>query len=590
MTSGEAEIDERAKWRPLLALIRRQWTGLALGIVIGLVWTVGKVAVPQLTRLAIDRSIEGADSAWGWALLIACAGAITGTFTALRRYIAFRESRMTETRLRERLLEHILGLHIGYHDRAQTGQLMSRASSDLQQVQVFVVMIPLTVSNLALITVVVTVLFSTDPTLALFALAPLPLVNYVARRFSSRIHPAVRAVQQEQAELASVVEETVSGVRVVKGFGAEAVQADKLEVEADDIRRESLGAAKVRAAYLPFIDLLPSVGLIAVLAVGGHRVIDGQLTIGELVAFNFYVQLLVWPLRTIGMTVAFGQRAAAALDRIDDVLGTAPAVVDPPDPRPLPADAGAVSFRDVRFGYAGDAAVLDGFTLDIPAGSSVALVGATGSGKSTVARLLVRFYDPQAGAIAIGGTELRDLRVHDVRRAVGLVFEDTLLFRDTVAANIAFAHPEIGDAAVRRAAELAGAAEFIEGLPDGYDTVIGERGYSLSGGQRQRIAIARAIVSDPSVLVLDDATSAVDPSKEHEIRDAMRTVMDGRTTVVIAHRPGTIAMADRVVLVDGGVVAAEGTHDELLATSRRYREVLAAGEARQGDAVAAGGD
>lgn len=576
----------RAKWRPLFALIRRQWRGLGLGVLIGLAWTVGKVAVPQLTRLAIDRSIEGSGSAWGWAVLIACAGVVTGTFTALRRYVAFSQSRLTETRLREQLLQHILGLHIGYHDRAQTGQLMSRASSDLNQVQVFVVMIPLTLSNIALIAAVVTVLFATDPTLALFALAPLPLVNVAARAFSSRVHPAVRQVQQEQAQLATVVEETVAGIRVVKGFGAERVQADKLEVEADDIREASLEAAHIRARYLPFIDLLPATGLIAVLAVGGHRVLNDALTIGELVAFNFYVQLLVWPLRTIGMTVAFGQRAAAALERIDDVLGTTPQVVDGAG-ESAPAREGRVTFDHVRFGYDADEPVLDDFSLEIEPGTSVALVGATGSGKSTVARLLVRFYDPQEGSVALDGVDLRDRRLHDVRRAVGLVFEDTLLFHDTVAANIAFAHPDADADTIRRAAELAGAADFVDDLPKGYDTVLGERGFSLSGGQRQRIAIARAVVSDPCVLVLDDATSAVDPSKEHEIRAAMETVMEGRTTIVIAHRPGTIAMADRVVLIGDGRVIADGAHDELLASDRRYRDVLAAAGSGAADAAAA---
>lgn len=577
-----------------MALLRRQWKGLTLGVCVGLLWTVGKVSIPQLTRLAIDRAIEGASSAWGWAFLIACAGVVTGTFTALRRYVAFSQSRLTEMRLREQLLQHILGLHIGYHDRAQTGQLMSRASSDLNQVQAFVVMIPLTISNLAMIGVVVGVLFSTDPTLAVFALAPLPFVNWTARRFSGRIHPAVLAVQQEQAQLASVVEETVSGVRVIKGFGAEAVQAAKLETEADDIQAVSLLAARIRAIYLPFIDLLPAAGLIAVLGIGGHRVLNGEMTIGELVAFNFYVQLLVWPLRTIGMMVAFGQRAAAALERIDQVLSTTPEVVDPAVPvsprsgsASTPAGS-AIRFENVTFGYDPDEPVLDGFTLDIEAGSSVALVGSTGSGKSTVARLLVRFYDPQSGSIELDGVDLRDRRVHDIRRSVGLVFEDTLLFHDTVAANIAFADPEADFETVRRAATLAGAADFVDDLPDNYSTVLGERGFSLSGGQRQRIAIARALVSDPSVLVLDDATSAVDPSKEHEIRAAMETVMAGRTTIVIAHRPGTIAMADRVVLIDAGKVAASGTHDELLATNTRYREVLAAAQAPA--ATGGGGD
>lgn len=552
--------------------------GLGLGVAVGLLWTLGKIAVPQLTRLAIDRSLDGPESAWKWAGWIACAGLVTGTFTALRRYIAFSQSRLTERRLRERLLDHILGLHIGYHDRAQTGQLMSRGSSDLTQIQSFVVMIPLTLSQAFLIVFVVVALFRSDATLAVFALAPLPFINVNARRFSTRVHPAVREVQQEQAQLATVVEETVAGIRVVKGFGAERVQAAKLTKEADDIRAVSLRAARIRATHLPINDLLPSLGLIAVLGVGGHRVIDGEMSIGELVEFNFYVQMLVWPLRSIGMTVAFGQRAAAALERIDDVLSVAPAIVDPVGPSATPTDVGAVEFDRVRFGYDGDAPVLRDFSLRIEPGTSVAIVGATGCGKSTVARLLIRFYDPQAGSISLGGADLRSMSVADVRRSVGLVFEDTLLFHDTVAANIAFAHPDATDAQIRRAAELAGAADFIEALPDGYDTVLGERGLSLSGGQRQRIAIARAIVSDPAVLILDDATSAVDPSKEHEIRGAMATVMQGRTTLVIAHRAGTIAMADRVVLIDDGRVVADGTHDQLLATDDRYRAVLAASE------------
>ncbi len=577
MSEPSSTTPSRAAWKPLLALLRRQWLGLALGVGVGLLWTLGKIAVPQLVRLAIDRSIEGAESAWGWAALIALAGLVTGTFTAARRYVAFSQSRLVERRLRERLLDHILCLHIGYHDRAQTGQLMSRASSDLNQIQAFVVMIPLTVSNLFLVVVVTIVLFSMNAYSALFALVPLPFLLVNARTFSTRIHPAVRAVQQEQAQLATVVEETVAGVRVVKGFGAEPVQAKKLEAEADDIRNVSLDAARIRAMHLPINELLPSIGLIAVLGIGGYQVINGEMQLGELVAFNIYVQMLVWPLRTIGMTVAWAQRATAALERVDEVMSVTPEIVDPDDPRPRPTE-GAVRFDDVRFGYDADEPVLDGFDLDIEPGTSVAIVGATGSGKSTVARLLIRFYDPQHGSIALDGTDLRDLTVADVRRSVGLVFEDTLLFHDSVGANIAFAHPEATPEQVRRAAELAGAADFIDDLPDGYDTIIGERGFSLSGGQRQRIAIARSIVSDPAVLILDDATSAVDPTKEHQIRDAMSTVMDGRTTIVIAHRAGTIAMADRVVLVADGRVVADGAHDELLAREPRYRAVLAAAE------------
>jgi ATP-binding cassette subfamily B protein len=581
---AEGNDRRRDAWKYLVDALSRQRRGLAIGIVVGLLWTVGKVLIPQLTGHAIDRGIERGGSVVTWAVLIGCTGLLTGTFTALRRYVAFRESRLTETRLRERLFDHILGLHIGYHDRAQTGQLMSRSSSDLNQIQAFVVMIPITVSNLALVAGVVVILFVTDPFLALVALAPLPLVNITATRFSAAIHPAVLAVQAEQAQLATVVEETIAGVRVIKGFGAEQVQSDKLRTEADDIQRVSVQAARVRSRYLPAIDLLPSLGLIAVLGIGGHRVLDGQMTVGELVAFNFYVALLVWPLRTIGMTLAWGQRAAAALERVHEVLGTVPEIRDPADPKPLPdaPPVGAVTFRDVTFGYeTGNERgqpVLDGFTLELAPGESAALVGATGSGKSTVARLLLRFYDPQRGTVAIDGVDVRDVAVHDVRRAVGVVFEDTLLFHDTVAANIAFADPTADRERIEAASRLAGAHDFVVDLPNGYETLIGERGYSLSGGQRQRIAIARAIVAEPRILVLDDATSAVDPSKEHEIRAAMQTVMSGRTTIVIAHRPATIAIADTVVLLDGGRAAATGTHAELLATNRRYRDVLAAME------------
>jgi ATP-binding cassette subfamily B protein len=372
-----------------------------------------------------------------------------------------------------------------------------------------------------------------------------------------------------------------------------------LRQEADDIRRVSLKAASIRSRFLPAIDLLPSLGLIAVLGYGGHRVINGDMSIGDLVAFNVYLTMLVWPLRNIGMMVALGQRAAAALVRVHEVLSTQPAVRSPDKPRSLPvrtevamgasvatgvsAATGAVRFEAVHFGYDTDREILRGFDLSIAPGESVALVGATGAGKSTIVRLLLRFYDVTSGRITIDDVDLRRLDLGELRRNVGVVFEDTFLFNDSVRNNIAFAKPDADQSVVEHAARLAGAHDFINQLPDGYATQIGERGYSLSGGQRQRVAIARAIVADPRVLVLDDATSAVDPSKEHEIRDAMRTVMAGRTTIVIAHRPGTIALADRIVLLDEGVVAAVGQHRDLVESSERYREVLAAWAVRDAE-------
>ena len=572
--------DAPSRWKLLSSTLKAQRRNLIIGSAIGLLWMVGKVSVPLLVRYSIDRGIEQDDMLWLWVSLIAIAGVAVGTFTALRRFYAFREARWTETRLREQLFNHILSLHVGYHDRAQTGQLMSRSSSDLNQIQSFVVMIPITISNFSMIIAVSVILFVTDWQLALIALAPLPFVNIAGRRFSHSIHGAVLQVQMEQAELATVVEETVGGVRVVKGFGAEEVQSARLRKEADDIQTASISAAQIRAKYLPAIELLPQLGLIAVLGVGGMQVINGEMTVGQLVAFNFYVALLVSPLRMLGMTIAWAQRAGAALERVNEVLETVPLVTDPDRPVQLPPaeHAGAVQFRDVRFGYDPASPVLDGFDLDLAAGESVAIVGATGSGKSTIARLLVRFYDVDEGRVRIDGVNVRDLSLRDVRRAVGIVFEDTLLFHDTVAANIAFAEPDADRDSIERAARLAGAHDFIMGMPEAYDTLLGERGFSLSGGQRQRIAIARAILADPRVLVLDDATSAVDPSKEHEIRSAMATVMDGRTTIVIAHRPGTIALADTVVLLDRGRVVASGPHQELLDREPRYRNVLAAME------------
>ena len=572
----------REGWALLGAVLRRRWRGLTLGVLVGLAWTAGRVTIPTLVQKAIDQGIEAGDQAVivRWAAIIAGVAVVTALCTGLRRYLAFREARVAEADLRDRLFAHLVRLSFPFHDRSPTGQLLSRANLDLQQVQNLVVLVPLTIANIVTVLAAAVILLRINVLLTLLALGGLPFLVLLTRRMSTHLFPTMMEVQQESAELSAVVEETVAGVRVVKGFGAEGVQAARLSIEADDVYDASLSASRVRARYWPGLELLPVLGLVVVLAYGGHLVIDGKLTIGELVAFNAYVTLLVWPMRMLGFIVAVTQRAIAAAQRVHAVLATEVEVDESDAPVPLPAgapgrDVGRVTFRGVGFGYVDGARVLDGFDLEVPAGQSVALVGATGSGKSTIARLLCRFYDVQEGGVALDGVDVRDLRIGDLRSSIGLVFEDTFLFSDSLAGNIAFARPDAEPEAIERAARLAGAHEFMSELPEGYETLVGERGYSLSGGQRQRVAIARAILADPRVLVLDDATSAVDPTKEHEIRDALGEVMRDRTTIVIAHRPATIALAERVVLVDGGKVVADGTHESLLRTSARYRQVLA---------------
>ncbi len=389
----------------------QQWRGLTAGVIAGLAWTAAKVAVPALVAVAIDRGI-GDDSNTAllrWSLAILVAGVVAGVCSGLRRWFAFREARWSEAVLRDRIFAHLQRLHFAFHDEVQTGQLMSRANTDLQQVQAFVVMIPITISNAATVLAAAVIMFSINPLLALLALGPLPFVNVLARRFSNNLFPSVMAIQAESAELATVVEETVSGIRVVKGFGSESVQSAKLRAEADDVYERSIDATKVRARYMPAMDLLPNLGLLAVLGYGGHLVLDGQLTIGELVAFNTYVALLIWPLRMLGQIVAQGQRAAAASGRVAEVLATDPQIVDHPQPRKLPAAGtnghgrglGEVRFDGVTFAYSGNGPrILDGLDLVVEPGASVALVGATGCGKTTVARLIPRFYDVTEGSVS----------------------------------------------------------------------------------------------------------------------------------------------------------------------------------------------
>ncbi|MGB5755479.1 MAG: ABC transporter ATP-binding protein, partial [Acidimicrobiales bacterium] len=572
----------RTGWALLADSMRRQRNGLLLGMMVGLGWAAGRVAIPLLVQLGIDRGIENEGAVWPWTVAILVAGVLSGVMLGLRRYLAFHNARLAEARLRDRIFAHIQRLHFAFHDANATGDLMSRANTDLQQFQNFITMVPMLTGAIITVLAVSAIMIVLQPLLAVLALIGLPLIYVLGRGFSHRLFPQVAAVQRRSAALASVVEETVVGIRVVKGFGAEPLQAEKLSAAADGVYEPSMRALMIRSRFLPAMEIVPNLGLIVVLAYGGRLVLDEAMTIGQLVSFNIYVILLVQPLRTLGMAVTTGQRSAAAGVRVQELLGTEPTIVAPARPERLPATGrlGRVEFRNVSFGYHPDSeqAVLRGFSLTIEPGESVALVGPTGSGKTTVANLLPRFYDVDDGSILLDGIDIRRLRPQDLRREVGLVFEETFLFSASIADNIAFADPDASQADIDRAAKVAG-ADFIDELPNGFATEVGERGHSLSGGQRQRLAIARAVLAEPRVLILDDATSAVDPGKEHEIADALGQVMVGRTTIVIAHRAATVALADRVVLLDQGRIVDEGTHAELLAGSDRYRHVLAAGEA-----------
>ncbi len=547
------------------------------GIAAGVVWTGAKLTIPLLAATAIDDGMRvgDQDKVIRLTVIMVLVGIVQAICTGLRRYSAFRIALRTETDLRQRLFAHLQRLHFAFHDQAQTGQLMARANTDIQQVQTVVILIPLTVAAMFTMGGVLVIMLWKNTILALLALGALPFLNLAATRFSHRIAPVNLALQEELADVSGVVEESLSGIRVVKGFGAERQQIRRLEEEADSVLDRSLAAARLRAGFMPLVDFLPTISMVAILWYGGHQVLDGHLQVGDILAFNLYILMLIWPMRMMGMLVAQASRASAGAGRVQEILATDPAIADAQHAVTLPDGPGALRFEGVSFGYGRGRSVLDGLDLEIRGGEAVAIVGATGSGKSTVARLVPRFYDVDAGRILLDGVDVRDLAVDDLRGAVGIVFEDTFLFSDSVRENIAFADPDAPMELVERAARLAGAADFIHALPHGFDTVIGEHGFSLSGGQRQRIAIARAVLADPRILILDDATSSVDPTKEHEIRSALGEVMTGRTTLIIAHRPATIALADRVVLIGDGHVVATGTHEDLLRTSEEYRTVLA---------------
>ncbi|MFF4087369.1 ABC transporter ATP-binding protein [Streptomyces nigra] len=530
--------------------------------------------VPLITKVIIDDVI-GADTrsmgVWAGALIAAAVAVYVLTF--LRRYYGGRVALDVQHDLRTEMFETITRLDGRRQDELSTGQVVGRATSDLQLIQGLLFMLPMTIGNFMLFLISLGIMVWLSPPLTLVALAVAPALWWIARRSRSRLHPSTWYAQAQAAAVAGVVDGAVSGVRVVKGFGQEEQETGKLREVGRRLYAGRLRTIRFNATYTPALQAVPALGQVAMLALGGWLAVRGHITLGTFVAFSTYLAQLVGPVRMLAMVLTVAQQARASSERVLELIDTEPSIKD--GTKTLPADAPAtVEFDDVSFGYDEERPVLDGLSLEIRAGETLAVVGASGSGKSTVSLLLPRFYDVTHGAVLVGGHDVRDLTLDSLRAAIGLVPEDSFLFSDTVRANIAYGRPDATDEQIEAAARAAQADRFVADLPEGYDTKVGEHGLTLSGGQRQRIALARAILADPRLLVLDDATSAVDARVEHEIHEALKHVMEGRTTLLIAHRRSTLGLADRIAVLDAGRLAAIGTHEELQASSALYRRLL----------------
>ena len=546
--------------------------------------------VPRIIQLTINNALVGGKTSllvtYGLALLgIAVARFIVAVG---RRLASGKSSLGIEYDLRNRMWSHLLKQSFSYFDRWPTGQLMSRAMSDVQNVRMFLGYgLVFFATNIVMMVAVAIILLLLDWRMGLLSLAFLPFLLLVTVRFSRRLQPILKDVQQRIADVTAAAEENVVGSRIVRIFAREDDELEKFSDRSYKVFEASVAAARTRAVYIPLIAFIPNLAVAFLLYYGGRQVIDGSLSLGSLVAFYSYLMMLVYPAQVIGWLTGLAQRAIASGERVYQVLDAPLEMEERPDTRPLRGPdggppVGAVTFDDVYFSYV-DRPVLEAVSLDVPAGRTLALVGHTGCGKTTLTNLIPRFYDTSAGRVLVDGEDVRDLQTADLRSHIGIVTQDPFLFSASIAENIRFGRPAASDDEVRAAARAAQADDFVTALPEGYQTVVGERGFTLSGGQRQRIAIARALVMDPRILILDDATSSVDVETELKIRAALTEVMRGRTTFIIAHRPSTIALADEVVVLDHGHIEERGTHDELMTAGGLYAQMFGDAEAKHCD-------
>jgi ATP-binding cassette subfamily B protein len=534
-----------------------------------------QIVVPLIARQIVDNVIVEHNAAlWPWLVLLVIVAAASFGFAYVRRYRGGRVALAVQYDLRNDMHDHLQTLDFANLDRMPTGQLVSRANSDSTIVQGFLSFFPIMSGNILLMALSLGVMLYLSPLLAVVSLVVAPLLLVVSYRMRWRVFPATWDGQQREGDVAQIVDEDVNGVRVVKAFGQEQRELERVSGAAQTLYGSQMRAVRLQSRYQPVLEAIPSFGQVAVLALGGWLALRHEITLGTFLAFSTYITQLMAPARQLAGVLTIGQQARAGIERIFQLLDLRPAIADAPDAHDLPELRGEVAFVDVQFAYGDGAPVLRGLDLHIRAGEKVAIVGPSGSGKSTVAMLVSRFYDPDQGAVLVDGYDVRGVTLRSLRTQVGVVFEESFLFSDSVRSNIAYGRPGATDEEIVDAARAAQAHNFITELPQGYDTIVGERGLTLSGGQRQRIALARAILFDPRILILDDATSAVDAKVEESIHDALRGVLADRTTLLVAHRRSTLHLADRVVVIDQGRVVEEGTHEELLSCSALYRTLL----------------